>query len=215
MADAPNGKPKTELLDELEKGPWPSFVKEIMSAAEGSDKAAGLLQQLELSYKEKKGHWKHGGMVGVLGYGGGVIGFHRRHHPAGHDHRPSFSHRWSREELRAVPVFEIDGKTYEVDEDGFLQEPERWNDDVAKDFAQTEAITDLTEGHWKVIHYIRNYYLQFGIAPMVRKLCKETGAQRDLPIVPVRPGERRVQAGGTAQTNGLRVSKYDKHGDDS
>jgi dissimilatory sulfite reductase alpha subunit len=74
MADATNGKPKTELLDELEKGPWPSFVKEIKSAAETSDKAKGLLGQLELSYKEKKGHWKHGGMVGVLGYGGGVIG---------------------------------------------------------------------------------------------------------------------------------------------
>ncbi len=74
MADATNGKPKTELLDELEKGPWPSFVKEIKSAAETSDKAKDLLGQLELSYKEKKGHWKHGGMVGVLGYGGGVIG---------------------------------------------------------------------------------------------------------------------------------------------
>jgi sulfite reductase alpha subunit len=33
-----------------------------------------LLGQLELSYEEKKGHWKHGGIVGVLGYGGGVIG---------------------------------------------------------------------------------------------------------------------------------------------
>ena len=43
MADAKNGKPKTELLDELEKGPWPSFVREIKSAAESSDKAAGLL----------------------------------------------------------------------------------------------------------------------------------------------------------------------------
>jgi len=74
MADAENGKPKTKLLDELEKGPWPSFVKEIKSAAETSDKAKGLLKQLELSYEEKKGHWKHGGLVGVLGYGGGVIG---------------------------------------------------------------------------------------------------------------------------------------------
>ena len=39
----------------------------------------------------------------------------------------------------------------------------------------TEGIGQLTEGHWKVIHYIRNYYLQFGIAPMIRKVCKETG----------------------------------------
>ncbi len=74
-----------------------------------------------------------------------------------------------------MPTFEVDGRLYEVDEDGFLQEPERWNDDVAKDFAKTEGIDALTDEHWKVIRYIRDYYLQFGIAPMVRKLCKETG----------------------------------------
>jgi sulfite reductase alpha subunit len=62
-----NGMPKTELLDELEKGPWPSFVTEIKSACAGSDSPKALLGQLELSYQEKKGHWKHGGLVGVLG----------------------------------------------------------------------------------------------------------------------------------------------------
>jgi sulfite reductase alpha subunit len=67
-------KSKTKLLDELEKGPWPSFVKEIKQAAETSPMCEDLLGQLELSYEEKKGHWKHGGIVGVLGYGGGVIG---------------------------------------------------------------------------------------------------------------------------------------------
>jgi sulfite reductase alpha subunit len=74
MANAADGKPKTELLDELEKGPWPSFVKEIKAASETSAVCNDLLGQLELSYQEKKGHWKHGGIVGVRGYGGGVIG---------------------------------------------------------------------------------------------------------------------------------------------
>ena len=46
---------------------------------------------------------------------------------------------------------------------------------MAQDFMTTEGITALTEGHWKVINFIRNYYLQFEIAPMIRKLCKETG----------------------------------------
>jgi sulfite reductase alpha subunit len=74
MADGSNGKPETKLLDELEKGPWPSFVTEIKKASESSPVCNDLLGQLELSYEEKKGHWKHGGIVGVLGYGGGVIG---------------------------------------------------------------------------------------------------------------------------------------------
>jgi len=66
--------PATPLLDELEKGPWPSFVKEIKKAAEKKPAAKDHLGLLELSYHEKIGHWKHGGIVGVRGYGGGVIG---------------------------------------------------------------------------------------------------------------------------------------------
>jgi sulfite reductase alpha subunit len=69
-----NGNGKTPQLDELEKGPWPSFVKEIKKEAEKNPMAKDLLGQLERSYEEKIGHWKHGGIVGVLGYGGGVIG---------------------------------------------------------------------------------------------------------------------------------------------
>jgi tRNA 2-thiouridine synthesizing protein E len=63
----------------------------------------------------------------------------------------------------------------EVDEDGFMQQPEEWNKDVAAALASTEGVDELTEDHWKVVDYLRNYYLQFGVAPMIRKLCKETG----------------------------------------
>ncbi|MFH1754847.1 MAG: dissimilatory-type sulfite reductase subunit alpha [Candidatus Latescibacterota bacterium] len=62
------------MLDELEKGPWPSFVTDIKKAADRKPDTMDLLHLLELSYKEKIGHWKHGGIVGVMGYGGGVIG---------------------------------------------------------------------------------------------------------------------------------------------
>ncbi len=66
----------TPLCDKLEKGAWPSFITEIKKAAASSPHgyANGVLGQLEASYTEKIGHWKHGGIVGVMGYGGGVIG---------------------------------------------------------------------------------------------------------------------------------------------
>ena len=64
---------ETPLLDELVKGPWPSFVKEIKLCAD-NPMVNDMLGQVERSYKEKIGHWKHGGLVGVFGYGGGVIG---------------------------------------------------------------------------------------------------------------------------------------------
>ncbi len=66
--------PKTPKLDQLETGPWPSFVKEMKRAAEKNPMAQDALGVLERSYNEKIGHWKHGGIVGVRGYGGGVIG---------------------------------------------------------------------------------------------------------------------------------------------
>jgi len=65
---------ETPLLDELEKGPWPSFVKEIKKSARKNPMANDQIGILERSYKDKIGHWKHGGLVGVMGYGGGVIG---------------------------------------------------------------------------------------------------------------------------------------------
>jgi dissimilatory sulfite reductase alpha subunit len=64
----------TPLLDELEKGPWPSYVKEIKRAAKKNAASKDLLGIQELSYKDKVTHWKHGGIVGVTGYGAGVIG---------------------------------------------------------------------------------------------------------------------------------------------
>ena len=71
MADK---KSETPLLDELESGPWPSFVRELKKLADRKPMVKDLLGQLEQSYEEGQGHWKHGGIVGVMGYGGGVIG---------------------------------------------------------------------------------------------------------------------------------------------
>jgi len=65
MHDTPN-------LDQLEAGPWPSFVTGLKRLANDNDMMVDLLGQLETSYKTKKGYWK-GGTVGVIGYGGGVI----------------------------------------------------------------------------------------------------------------------------------------------
>ena len=68
-------KHATPMLDELEKGPWPSFVSDVKRmAAKGNRMCEDWLGLMEMSFKDKEGHWKHGGIVGVFGYGGGVIG---------------------------------------------------------------------------------------------------------------------------------------------
>jgi len=64
----------TPLLDELEKGPWPSFITGLKKLANRTHNTMvrGVLDQLEYSYETKMGYWK-GGVVGVRGYGAGVI----------------------------------------------------------------------------------------------------------------------------------------------
>lgn len=62
----------TPNLDQLEPGPWPSFVTGLKALSEKSEMIGDLLGQLEHSYQTKKGYWK-GGTISVYGYGGGVI----------------------------------------------------------------------------------------------------------------------------------------------
>ena len=68
------GKHPTPLLDQLESGPWPSFVSDLKRQAQTKPECWDILGQLELSYKDRMTHWKHGGIVGVFGYGGGIVG---------------------------------------------------------------------------------------------------------------------------------------------
>jgi len=61
----------------------------------------------------------------------------------------------------------------ELDEDGFIQQPEKWDNAVALALAETEGVSALTPQHWKLVNYLRDYYLKFGAAPMIRKVCKD------------------------------------------
>lgn len=70
---------------------------------------------------------------------------------------------------------ELAGSMYEVDENGFMQEADRWTEDVARAYAALEGVNEVTEDHWKAIKYLRNYYLENGMCPMIRRLIKETG----------------------------------------
>jgi len=68
---------ESPMLDELEDGPWPSFVTGLKRLADDGDKPHAnmmkdLVGQLEHSYETRTGYWK-GGTVSVYGYGGGVI----------------------------------------------------------------------------------------------------------------------------------------------
>ena len=103
-----------------------------------------------------------------------------------------------------MPTITLSGKQFEVDEDGFLQDPSLWNEEIAKGFAVAEGIGELTEDHWKVIRYLNGYYKQFGTAPMVRKVCKETGfdLKTIYKLFPTGPGKGACKLAGLPKPTG-------------
>ncbi len=56
-----------------------------------------------------------------------------------------------------MPKATLGGIEIEVDEDGFIQEPEKWNEAVAADIAKTEEAYPMNEDAWKIVNYLRKY----------------------------------------------------------
>ncbi len=103
-----------------------------------------------------------------------------------------------------MAFLEVDGRRIELDEDGFIVNPGEWIDAVAISFAENEGIKELTGDHWKVINYLRDYYKQFQVAPMVRKLCKETGfsLKRIYELFPSGPAKGACKLAGLPKPTG-------------
>jgi tRNA 2-thiouridine synthesizing protein E len=69
---------------------------------------------------------------------------------------------------------EVSGKTYETDEEGYLVNRTDWNEELAKAMAKADNC-ELTQNHWEVINFLREYYEEYQIAPAVRVLTKAIG----------------------------------------
>ena len=73
-----------------------------------------------------------------------------------------------------MPTIEVAGKTIEVDEEGYLQNRADWSEEIATAMAK-EDDCDLTQNHWEVLNFLREYYDEYQIAPAVRVLTKAIG----------------------------------------
>jgi dissimilatory sulfite reductase related protein len=103
-----------------------------------------------------------------------------------------------------MPSFEWNDVQLLIDDDGFMQDTALWNDHVALALASTEGLSELTAAHWTIINYIRDYYIQYQIAPMIRKLCKETGftLRQIYELFPSGPARGACKVAGLAKPTG-------------
>jgi len=70
-----------------------------------------------------------------------------------------------------MPNVNIAGKDVEVDEEGYLTNLADWNKDVADYLAKEEKV-EMSDSHWEVVNFLREYYEEYQIAPAVRVLTK-------------------------------------------
>jgi len=103
-----------------------------------------------------------------------------------------------------MPTLEIENKVFEVDGDGFLSNPEIWNEDVARLIAKFDGIEEMSEKHWAIVNIIRKNYEEKGMAPMIRTICKETGVRlREIyELFPLGPARGACRVAGLPKPDG-------------
>ncbi|UCE79486.1 MAG: TusE/DsrC/DsvC family sulfur relay protein [Nitrospiraceae bacterium] len=73
-----------------------------------------------------------------------------------------------------MATLDLGGQSIEVDEEGYLTNLDDWSKELAEHMATEDGIT-LTEAHWEVINFLRDYFQKYQIAPMIKILVKEIG----------------------------------------
>ncbi len=108
-----------------------------------------------------------------------------------------------------MPI-EVNGKSYETDEEGYLATLADWTPEIGEAMAKEEDV-DLTEHHWEVINFLREYYEEYQIAPAVRvltkaigkKLGKDKGNSKYLyELFPYGPGKQACKYAGLPKPTG-------------
>jgi len=91
-----------------------------------------------------------------------------------------------------MPSFTLNGQVYQTDKEGYLIYPGEWTEEIAEEIARIYGVTDkktpLNKNQWEIIYFLRKYYEEYKIAPMLRimiraitkTLGKEKGAAKYL-----------------------------------
>jgi TusE/DsrC/DsvC family sulfur relay protein len=98
----------------------------------------------------------------------------------------------------------IADRTVDVDGEGFLTDPQQWDEELAEEIARDAGIPELTERHWLVVRFMRERYLATGAAPSIRALGKESGVPvKELyQLFPKGPAKLAARIGGIPKPKG-------------
>ena len=102
-----------------------------------------------------------------------------------------------------MPVTTLNGKPVHVNEEGFLTEYDEWDEDLAKVLAANIGI-DLTDAHWKVIHFLREDFKAQGETPTTRRVQQVAGIpiKEQFVLFPKKPGRKMSYIAGVPKPHG-------------
>ncbi|MCD6294524.1 MAG: TusE/DsrC/DsvC family sulfur relay protein [Deltaproteobacteria bacterium] len=103
-----------------------------------------------------------------------------------------------------MATVEFEGTSYDVDEDGFIDDFTNWDEGWMRHVKSSEGIDEITDEHKKVVSVLQEYYKKNGIAPMVRILSKVTGYKLKYiyELFPSGPGKGACKMAGLPKPTG-------------
>ena len=102
-----------------------------------------------------------------------------------------------------MPTRTIANTEVEFDDEGFMTDPKQWNRDIAVEIAKEEGI-EMTDGHWKVIDFIRKDAEENGQAPTIRRMNRVGGipTKELYDLFPQGPAKKAAKIAGYPKPQG-------------
>jgi TusE/DsrC/DsvC family sulfur relay protein len=102
-----------------------------------------------------------------------------------------------------MPITALAGHQLHVDDEGFLTEYDEWDEDLAGVLAAQIGV-ELTDGHWKVLRFLREDYKIRGETPTTRRVQMAGGVpvKEQFALFPKKPGKKMAYIAGLPKPHG-------------
>jgi TusE/DsrC/DsvC family sulfur relay protein len=84
-----------------------------------------------------------------------------------------------REGRLLMAVLEYSGLKITVDDEGYLENPDDWNETVAHALAEKEGVGKLTEDRMEIIKFLRDHYKKYNFFPLLGSICKNVHQEKE------------------------------------
>jgi len=97
----------------------------------------------------------------------------------------------------------IAGRPVDVNEEGFLTDPARWDEALGTELARLIGI-DMTDEHWTLIRFLRDDFERTGESATLRRVSTRTGVpvKRLFELFPKKPAKKMAYIAGLPKPKG-------------